>query len=95
MTIWDPLSDKIEQKFKMHPNPYPLGNILVMVRTPPDAADTGVGPMSIWEPLPDKVEQKFKKVLITLTLGNILTMVMVPILVSAVLAGPDHDQNVP
>ena len=54
-----------------------------------------VGPMSIWEPLPDKVEQKFKKVLITLTLGNILTMVMVPIPVSAVLAGPDHDQNVP
>ena len=51
--------------------------------------------MTIWEPLPDKLEQKFKKVLITLTLGNILTMVMVPILVSAVLAGPDHDQNVP
>ena len=51
--------------------------------------------MTIWEPLPDKVEQKFKKELITWTLGNILTMVMVPTPVSAVLAGPDHDQNVP
>ena len=51
--------------------------------------------MSIWDPLPDKVGQKFKKELNPWTLGKILTMVMVPTPVSAVLAGPDHDQNVP
>ena len=33
MSIWGPLPDKIEQKFKKYLNPYTLGNILIMVRT--------------------------------------------------------------
>ena len=33
MNVWEPLPDKIERKFKKCPNPYTLGNILVMVRT--------------------------------------------------------------
>ena len=33
MDVWEPLPDKVEQKFKKHPTPYTLGNILVMVPT--------------------------------------------------------------
>ena len=33
MSIWEPLPDKVEQKFKKELNPWTLGNILVMVRT--------------------------------------------------------------
>ena len=36
MTIWEPLPDKVEQKFKKELNPSTLGNILVIVRTHQD-----------------------------------------------------------
>ena len=38
MTIWEPLPNKVERKFKKHLTPYTLGNVLTMVQ-PADAAD--------------------------------------------------------